>query len=262
MMKQTIDFGASSHRQSHFQIPSKLKQIQLVKTFLPVDQLEYIFQSHRQRLHIPCCYDFIDTQSPVFSDYYIIMYERMKKYPSIQYIFITTETKQDIMTFFVRFPHFAKIVNVVKYDSRMKEHVQPDQLPFCFLTDENNRIVYEGAVHPENYLTLITVLNSKARRVPTVEEFIPSVSDKLKSRQLSLALSGLTPRLKDIAPRYRSKSVGCKTVNLLQSSAGLDRNLHQIGARNNLWAQAHAKAEYMEDQNINRIIQRISSMEL
>ena len=56
--------------------------------------------------------------------------------------------------------------------------------------------------------------------------------------------------------------MGCKTVNLLQSSAGLDRNLHQIGAHNNLWVQAHAKAEYMEDQNISRIIQRISSMEL
>ncbi|CAL6090125.1 Conserved_hypothetical protein [Hexamita inflata] len=156
------------------------------------ESFTYYIKTYEPLQHIPTCYDIINTRSKVYVEYYDMMITRMEHYPNIQYVFLTKNTKDEMYAFLTRFPMFMSKVNVAVYTPEMQKVVKTVQIPFCFIINDQNNIVYKGAVSTENYAIIISHLNEGVKRQQVeLVQYLQNEKPNLQNRQLGLVMSGL-----------------------------------------------------------------------
>ncbi|CAL6031421.1 Conserved_hypothetical protein [Hexamita inflata] len=129
------------------------------KVFVPHQKWQYIVKQYEYNQNTPCCVDVIDTDLPLYNEYYDLMKKRVTKYSKLQYVLLTKNSANQILWFVKKFPFFQKIVNVVYLTKEMESIICAQQLPFCFILNQKQHIVYRGPISTENYFSTISYLN-------------------------------------------------------------------------------------------------------
>ncbi|CAL5985632.1 Conserved_hypothetical protein [Hexamita inflata] len=173
------------------------------KVFVPHQKWQYIVKQYEYNQNPPCCVDVIDTDLPLYNEYYGLMKKRVTKYSKLQYVLLTKNSANQILWFVKKFPFFQKIVNVVYLTKEMENIICAQQLPFCFILNQKQHIVYRGPISTENYFSTISYLNELKSN--QLQDFNLSFNQlNLQNHQLSLAMSGL--QQKSITPTFQKTS--------------------------------------------------------
>ena len=70
------------------------------------------------------------------------MIKRINDYQYLHYVFITRGTKEEIADFFKKYPLFRGKVNVIMYTYDIEKLVKPQAIPFCFMVDDKDVVIY------------------------------------------------------------------------------------------------------------------------
>ncbi|CAL6091218.1 Conserved_hypothetical protein [Hexamita inflata] len=182
------------------------------KVFVPHQKWQYIVKQYEYNQNTPCCMDVIDTDLPLYNEYYDLMKKRVTKYSKLQYVLLTKNSANQILWFVKKFPFFQKIVNVVYLTKEMESIICAQQLPFCFILNQKQHIVYRGPISTENYFSTISYLNElKSNQSQDFHlSFFKADSLNLQNRQLSLAMSGL--QQKPVTQYQKPISLNMKSI--------------------------------------------------
>ncbi|CAL6101049.1 Conserved_hypothetical protein [Hexamita inflata] len=162
-----------------------------MQLFPRVSTFTYLLQSYVPSDSVPTFVEIINTESAIFKEYYSQMYQRMERYPNIQYVFLTQNTKNEVYAFMAKFPLFLNIANVAMYTFQMQKIFNTCEIPFCCILNEKSVMMYTGTISTINFDVTISRLNEMH-----CEQKINLKIKKpdLANNQLSLILSGITSK--------------------------------------------------------------------
>ncbi|CAL5985560.1 Conserved_hypothetical protein [Hexamita inflata] len=166
--------------------------VEFMRYFTPREEFVYFYTTYTLAMNSALCVDIIDCRSLIYNEYCELMLRRIRLYPNIKYLLLTSNTKTQVIRFLQRYPKLSAFVNVAQYTKQMQQIITTYQIPFTFILNEHNQIVYKGPIQTEFYHNLISHLNERARFLETqLVKFMNVKQDELQNRQLGLALSGI-----------------------------------------------------------------------
>ncbi|CAL6091204.1 Conserved_hypothetical protein [Hexamita inflata] len=168
-----------------------LPQLNNKQYFVPHTKWNYILKQYEYNPNMPCCFDIIDTELQLYEQYEAIMHKRNFNYNKIQYVVLTKNNDDQLFNFLERFEFMKKMVNIVKYTKEMETILTTAQLPFCFLINQKQQIVYKGLISADNYIVIINYLNELKTNVPQQPVKQANATPTIENRQLGLLMSGI-----------------------------------------------------------------------
>ncbi|CAL6097393.1 Conserved_hypothetical protein [Hexamita inflata] len=195
-----------------------------MQLFPRVSTFTYLLQSYVPSDSVPAFVEIINTESAIFKEYYSQMYQRMERYPNVQYVFLTQNTKNQVYAFMAKFPLFLNKVNVAVYTFEMQKMFNTCEIPFCCILNEKSVMMYTGTISTINFDVTISRLN-EMHCEQKINQKIKKLD--LSNNQLSLVLSGITSKhqnkhsLYTIVQKQIRKQASFTTLEQLNKSTQL-----------------------------------------
>ncbi|CAL6078444.1 Conserved_hypothetical protein [Hexamita inflata] len=195
-----------------------------MQLFPRVSTFTYLLQSYVPSDSVPAFVEIINTESAIFKEYYSQMYQRMERYPNVQYVFLTQNTKNQVYAFMAKFPLFLNKVNVAVYTFEIQKMFNTCEIPFCCILNEKSVMMYTGTISTINFDVTISRLN-EMHCEQKINQKIKKLD--LSNNQLSLVLSGITSKhqnkhsLYTIVQKQIRKQASFTTLEQLNKSTQL-----------------------------------------
>ncbi|CAL6000876.1 Conserved_hypothetical protein [Hexamita inflata] len=195
-----------------------------MQLFPRVSTFTYLLQSYVPSDSVPAFVEIINTESAIFKEYYSQMYQRMERYPNVQYVFLTQNTKNQVYAFMAKFPLFLNKVNVAVYTFEMQKMFNTCEIPFCCILNEKSVMMYTGTISSINFDVTLSRLN-EIHCEQKINQKIKKLD--LSNNQLSLVLSGITSKhqnkhsLYTIVQKQIRKQASFTTLEQLNKSTQL-----------------------------------------